>query len=128
MMEHEDLLAAIEIAKKLHPGFMCLSIYDKDVSEKMYSIEYWNKGIKEFTGISLKHALMAAGWDVEAIEEIEEPYTFRYIAKEYRTFERTERLKGILWSDIPNITDWVLMRLQHAETELKKILEDSNGR
>jgi|SRR5882762_2575974 len=127
-MEHEYLLDAIEIAKKLHPGFMCLSVYDRDVSDKIYSIEYWNKGIKEFTGISLKHALMAAGWDGEEREEIEEQYTLRCISKEYRTFERTEILKGISWADIPNITDWVLMRLQRSEEELKKLLEDSNGR
>lgn len=38
--------------------------------------------------------------------------------KQYDNFMAEERAKGVLWEDIPSLTNWVLDRLEKAESIL----------
>lgn len=45
-------------------------------------------------------------------------YTMEMMNKQYDIFMAEERAKGVLWADIPSLTNWVLDRLEKAESKL----------
>jgi hypothetical protein len=90
--------------------------------------EAWTNALHELTKLPVhkqfhapKLELKGEGGALESPEELPPLHTMASIQKEHKEFEDAERARGVLWKEIPALTDWVLQRLWKAEAENKRL-------